>query len=128
MTWCRNCPKYINVRDLVPFSATHPRVVHRRLDLSPNERLPEEVVSFIHDSDTLFLGTYYDAGDDAERFPSHVGMNHRGGKPGFARIQPSDGRTLVIPDYSGMPITRDALGPKLTLSARQSVDDVPRKH
>ncbi|KAG8214287.1 hypothetical protein J3R82DRAFT_7426 [Butyriboletus roseoflavus] len=96
-----NCPKYINVRDLVPFSDTHPRVVYRRLDLSSDERLPEDVISFIHGSDTLFLGTYYDAGKDGERLSSHVGMNQRGGKPGFARVRPSDGRTLVIPDYSG---------------------------
>lgn len=86
----------------MPFSDTHPRVVYRRLDLSPDERLPEDVRSFIHDSDTLFLGTYHDAVADGERFTSHVGMNQRAGKPGFARVRPTDGRTLVIPDYSGV--------------------------
>ncbi|KAF8548266.1 hypothetical protein OG21DRAFT_1449355 [Imleria badia] len=96
-----NCPKYINVRDFVSTSDTRPRVAYRRLDLSPNERLPDDVISFIHGSDTLFLGTYYDAGEHDERFPSHVGMNQRAGRPGFARVRPSDGRTLVIPDYSG---------------------------
>ena len=105
----RNCPKYINVRDLVSFSDTHPRVVYRRLDLLPNERLPEDVIPFIHGSDTLFLGTLYNAGEDGERFPSHVGMNQRGGRSGFARVQPSDGRTLVIPDYSGTSTARDIL-------------------
>lgn len=90
----------------MPFSDTHPRVMYRHLDLSPDERLPEDVISFIHGSDTLFLGTYYDAGEDGERFSSHVGMNQRGGKPGFARVRPSDGRTLVIPDYSGMSTIR----------------------
>ena len=112
----RNCPKYINVRDLVPFSDTHPRVVYRCLDLSVNERLPEDVISFIHGSDTLFLGTLYNAGEDADRYPSHVGMNQRGGNPGFARIQPSDGRTLVIPDYSGISTPRDTLKPEFTFS------------
>ncbi|KAF9222801.1 hypothetical protein BS17DRAFT_782595 [Gyrodon lividus] len=97
-----NCPKYINIRELVPFPDTRPRIVYRRLEMSPDERLPDDVISFIHESDTLFIGTYYRAEEeDRERFPSHVGMNHRGGKPGFARVQPSDGRTLVIPDYSG---------------------------
>ena len=89
------------MRDLVSISDTHPRVVYRRLDLSPDERLPDDVVSFIHGSDTLFLGTHYNAEEDGEQFLSHVGTNQRGGKPGFARILPSDGRTLVIPDYSG---------------------------
>lgn len=28
-------------------------------------------------------------------------MNARGGLPGFLRVRPSDGRTVVIPDYSG---------------------------
>lgn len=100
----RNCPKYINVRDFVSATDTHPHVVYRRLDLAPNERLPDDVISFIHSLDTLFLGTYYDAGEHSERFPSHVGMNQRGGKPGFARVRPSDGQTLVIPDYSGTSI------------------------
>ncbi|KAF8838260.1 hypothetical protein BDN67DRAFT_971835 [Paxillus ammoniavirescens] len=97
-----NCPKYINIRELVPFPDAQPHIVHRRLELSPDERLPHDVISFIHESDTLFLGTYYKAEEeDREKFPSHVGMNHRGGKAGFSRVRPSDGRTLVIPDYSG---------------------------
>jgi len=28
-------------------------------------------------------------------------MNHRGGLPGFVRVRPSDGRTVVLPDFSG---------------------------
>jgi hypothetical protein len=49
---------------------------------------------------------YYKAEEeDRERFPSHVGMNHRCGKVGFARVRPSDGRTLVIPDYSGISLS-----------------------
>lgn len=36
----------------------------------------------------------------AKEFPSHLGMNHRGGRPGFVRVH-SDGRTLVLQDYSG---------------------------
>lgn len=28
-------------------------------------------------------------------------MNSRGGLPGFVRVKPSDGKTIVIPDYSG---------------------------
>ena len=95
------------MRDLVSTPDTHSRVVYGRRDLSPDERLPDDVISFIHGSDTLFLGTYYDAEEDGERFPSHVGTNQRGGRPGFARVRPSDGRTLVLPDYSGTSTAPD---------------------
>lgn len=105
MTLRRNCPKYINVRDLVPFPDTHPHLVYWHLDLSPDERIPEDVITFIHNSNTLFLGTFYDPEDD-KQYPSHVGMNQRGGRPGFARVQPSNGRTLVIPDYSGTLVSQ----------------------
>ncbi|KIJ59645.1 hypothetical protein HYDPIDRAFT_140425 [Hydnomerulius pinastri MD-312] len=97
-----NCPKYINIREFVPYPNTKPRIVHRSLELSATERLPDDVISLIHESDTLFLGTVYKASEtDRERFPSHAGMNHRGGKAGFVRVRPSDGRTIVLPDYSG---------------------------
>ena len=35
------------------------------------------------------------------KFPSHAGMNARSGLPGFMRVIPSDGQTIVLPDYSG---------------------------
>lgn len=37
--------------------------------------------------------------EDAARLPSHLGMNHRGGRPGFVRVL--NGHICVIPDYSG---------------------------
>jgi NAD(P)H-flavin reductase len=65
-------------------------------------RLPEEVIDFITAADTIFMGTIYEAKPTtAVRFPSHAGMNARGGLPGFVRVRPSDGRTVIIPDYSG---------------------------
>jgi ferredoxin-NADP reductase/predicted pyridoxine 5'-phosphate oxidase superfamily flavin-nucleotide-binding protein len=97
-----NCPKYINVRELVP-SATDPVVVHERLNiLDPLEPLPEDVLSFIRESDTTFIGTTYQASKELEGiFPSHLGMNQRGGRAGFIRVKPSDRRTVVLPDFSG---------------------------
>ncbi|KAF8074150.1 hypothetical protein FPV67DRAFT_1560343 [Lyophyllum atratum] len=97
-----NCPKYINVRDLVSHPNTSPTVSHTRLRLNLDERLPGNVITFIQESDTVFLGTTYSAPtDEAERYPSHLGMNQRGGRKGFVRILPSDGRTVVLPDFSG---------------------------
>ncbi|KDQ51250.1 hypothetical protein JAAARDRAFT_140537 [Jaapia argillacea MUCL 33604] len=97
-----NCPKYINIRDLVPHPQTSPNTVYRKTDLSDADRLPQDVIDFIHESDTVFLGTSYKAlPQDQTKFPSHVGMNQRAGRPGFIRVRPSDGRTVVLPDYSG---------------------------
>ncbi|KAG1727467.1 uncharacterized protein EDB91DRAFT_1163916 [Suillus paluster] len=96
-----NCPKYITIRNLVPFPHAKPRVTHQEINLSPTGRLPLDLISFVLSSDTTFLGSSYSAsGEDAPRFPSHLGMNHRGGRPGFVRVR-NDGRTLVLPDYSG---------------------------
>jgi hypothetical protein len=65
------------------------------------DRLPSDVIDMITSSDTVFLGTYFSASVDEARInPSHVGINHRGGRPGFVRVLP-DGRSIVIPDYSG---------------------------
>ncbi|KAF9441481.1 hypothetical protein P691DRAFT_812715 [Macrolepiota fuliginosa MF-IS2] len=96
-----NCPKYINIRDLQPQMDRLPKIVYKRPSLSIEDRLPEDVIRFILSSDTVFLGTSYVAKpEDASRFPSHVGMNHRGGLAGFVRVR-KDGRTVVLPDYSG---------------------------
>ncbi|KAK0457547.1 uncharacterized protein EV420DRAFT_502383 [Desarmillaria tabescens] len=96
-----NCPKYIPLRDLVPCQAL-PTLIYDKRHLPEDEELPESVISFIQSSDTTFFGTTYAAAEDnASRFPSHVGMNIRGGRPGFIRVRPSDKRTLVLPDFSG---------------------------
>jgi ferredoxin-NADP reductase len=63
--------------------------------------LPDDVTSFITSADTVFLGTNFVASpSEAQTTPSLVGMNHRGGRTGFVRVR-ADGRTLVLPDYSG---------------------------
>ncbi|KAJ6538798.1 hypothetical protein DFH09DRAFT_71247 [Mycena vulgaris] len=97
-----NCPKYINVRDLIPHPNTKPQISHQESHLSPDQRLPDAAIALITASDTVFMGTTYKAyAQDSIRFPSHVGMNQRGGRPGFVRVVPSDGRTVIVPDFSG---------------------------
>ncbi|KAG5733076.1 Flavohemoprotein [Termitomyces sp. T112] len=97
-----NCPKYITIRDLIPYSNTSPTITSQNLDFGPNDRLPDKAISLILESDTVFLGTTYAApADEASHFPSHLGMNQRGGRKGFVRVLPSDGRTIVLPDFSG---------------------------
>ncbi|KAI0059565.1 hypothetical protein BV25DRAFT_1860144 [Artomyces pyxidatus] len=95
-----NCPKYINIRDLEPYPDARPEIAYKNLDV--RGRLPDEIISFILEADTIFIGSTYKADpNDAKLFPSHVGANQRGGLPGFVRVLPSDGHTIVVPDYSG---------------------------
>ncbi|KAJ7141140.1 hypothetical protein C8R44DRAFT_762813 [Mycena epipterygia] len=97
-----NCPKYINVRELIPHPNTKPHIAYQQSRLSPGDRLPDAAIALITASDTTFLGTTYNAYvQDSLMFPSHLGMNQRGGRPGFIRVVPSDGRTVVMPDFSG---------------------------
>ncbi|KAI8845295.1 hypothetical protein BJ741DRAFT_587537 [Chytriomyces cf. hyalinus JEL632] len=93
-----NCPKYITLRDLE----------HCR-------RQPETIVNAWHDdkgasiascldtiaqASSIFLATKH-VDKKAER--SDVGLNHRGGAPGFVRVYADEAGQwhLVIPDYSG---------------------------
>ncbi|KAF8877521.1 hypothetical protein BD779DRAFT_1448492 [Infundibulicybe gibba] len=96
-----NCPKYINVRDLIPHPITSPKIIYNETHLSPADRLPPELIQLILQSDTVFLGSSYHAPPgESHLYPSHLGMNQRGGRPGFIRVA-SDGRTVVLPDFSG---------------------------
>ncbi|KAL4894286.1 hypothetical protein BDV59DRAFT_192627 [Aspergillus ambiguus] len=77
-------------------------VQYRHRNWEPDGRLPEEVVAFILQADTVFVGSIYKSSpSDLHTFPPHAGMNARSGLPGFIRVSPSDGRTVVVPDYSG---------------------------
>ncbi|KAJ3774467.1 hypothetical protein FB446DRAFT_728947 [Lentinula raphanica] len=97
-----NCPKYINLRQFSPYPNTHPKVASENLHLGKDDRLPDELINFVLASDTVFLGTTYVAPDkEASQFPSHLGMNQRGGRQGFIRVSRKDGRTLALPDFSG---------------------------
>ncbi|KAG8775996.1 hypothetical protein FRC12_001140 [Ceratobasidium sp. 428] len=95
-----NCPKYISIRTVGP-SPTNPQLAYDYTTVSDDARLPDEVVKFIHKADTVFIGTSYVAKpDESSLYPSHLGTNHRGGRAGFVRVR-NDGRTIVLPDYSG---------------------------
>lgn len=97
-----NCPKYINVRTFEGHPSTNPSIALQSLHLEPTERLPDEVVDLITSSDTVHIASkYVSEASTAAEFPSHAGMNSRGGLPGFIRVMPSDGRTVILPDYSG---------------------------
>ncbi|MEM9117843.1 MAG: pyridoxamine 5'-phosphate oxidase family protein [Cyanobacteria bacterium P01_F01_bin.56] len=87
-----NCPKYIQARqfDLHPFDATAAKPVQMLTTLGPAER------QAIAAANTFFIATAYL--DDAAGVAKGVDVSHRGGKPGFVRVE---GNTLTVPDFSG---------------------------
>jgi uncharacterized protein len=87
-----NCPQYIQLRDFAfvrePGDFTDVPAA-QALDMdSPHVR------AMISAADTFFVSSYVE--DTAGR---HVDASHRGGKPGFVRIN-ADG-SLTIPDFAG---------------------------
>lgn len=87
-----NCPQYIQSRDFY-FS----RSPSLRFPASPQEshQLDASARALIQAADTFFVASYVDSGAAGERA---VDVSHRGGKPGFVRV---DGNVLTIPDFSG---------------------------
>ncbi|KAF1047527.1 pyridoxamine 5'-phosphate oxidase family protein [Xylophilus sp.] len=82
-----NCPKYIAARLPVPRPApagdAPPDDMHGGLD--------EPARALVRGADTFFI---------ASAAPHGVDASHRGGAPGFARVEEA-GRLLVVPDYAG---------------------------
>jgi predicted pyridoxine 5'-phosphate oxidase superfamily flavin-nucleotide-binding protein len=84
-----NCPRYIQLRSASAVELTHePRVeVITTLD--------DAARSVIRGADTFFVASYIDRNDCGRQ----VDVSHRGGKPGFVRVD--DDGTLTIPDFAG---------------------------
>lgn len=90
-----NCPKYIQARE--PVYVEHPPsarpVVHEATQLDAAAR------RMVAAADTLFIATAY-AGDGAQAGRAGgVDVSHRGGRPGFVRVD-EDGM-LTMPDFVG---------------------------
>lgn len=85
-----NCPQYIQARQS-DWSGQRAAPAKDVID-----HLTPDAVSMITNADTFFVASNNDQDD-----PDDVGgvdVNHRGGKPGFIKI---DGNTLTIPDFKG---------------------------
>jgi uncharacterized protein len=87
-----NCPQYIQARmfELVESDPTIPKV-HQFTTFGAAER------AIITAADTFFIATAYQA--KSAGAARGVDVSHRGGKPGFVRID--DDGTLTVPDFSG---------------------------
>ncbi|RON20871.1 FAD-binding oxidoreductase [Pseudomonas brassicacearum] len=85
-----NCPQYIQLRSVEPVSLGHAcsNTVAEHLN-----ELDEAAKETINKADTFFVASYLD--QDGKR---SVDVSHRGGNPGFVRIE---GNVLTIPDFAG---------------------------
>ncbi|KAF9585422.1 hypothetical protein BGW38_002471 [Lunasporangiospora selenospora] len=99
-----NCPKYITIRELedtpLPGVGTIEDVKSEDIQTHSGEfsglTAPEKAV--IQQADSFFIASRF-IDDTLLDQTSGMDCNHRGGNPGFVRI--NDGKTLVLPDYSG---------------------------
>ncbi|MCZ8257782.1 MAG: pyridoxamine 5'-phosphate oxidase family protein [Polaromonas sp.] len=90
-----NCPKYIQARE--PVYAEQPLSAEPVMHESP--QLNDAARRMIELADTLFIATAYEGDDEQAGRAGGVDVSHRGGKPGFVRVD-ADG-TLTVPDFFG---------------------------
>lgn len=95
-----NCPQYIQAR--TPERRRAPvQERERRAPSVLGPRLDAAARALVERADTLFVAS---ASADARGHAGSQGVDvsHRGGKPGFVRVDESDGATvLVLPDFRG---------------------------
>jgi uncharacterized protein len=93
-----NCPRYIQAREPVFAAAGTGSAPVQWLDA-----LDLDAQRLIGSADTLFIATAYpDAaavGDEADARSHGVDVSHRGGRPGFVRVD--EGGVLTVPDFNG---------------------------
>lgn len=90
-----NCPKYIQARQPVYVSGHQPLqpTIHESSGLDDTARCMVEA------ADTVFIASAF-AGDTAQAGQAGgVDVSHRGGKPGFVRVD--GGGVLTMPDFAG---------------------------
>ncbi|MGH6627127.1 MAG: pyridoxamine 5'-phosphate oxidase family protein [Burkholderiaceae bacterium] len=87
-----NCPKYIQARRPEYLTREAPGAVQRGAQLDAAGR------QMIRRADTFFIATAHPAAHSSTAATHGVDVSHRGGKPGFVRV---DGDTLTVPDFLG---------------------------
>jgi ferredoxin-NADP reductase/predicted pyridoxine 5'-phosphate oxidase superfamily flavin-nucleotide-binding protein len=86
-----NCPQYIHERD---WQRQKPRT---ELARRTHERFSPALTRWIEGADTFFIATGHRGEGESPTFG--MDASHRGGQPGFVRIE--DEHQLVFPDYAG---------------------------
>ncbi len=90
-----NCPKYIQARK--PEYVAHNALVKKTVYQS--NQLDEAARKLILGADTFFIATAYLSESESKNKAHGVDVSHRGGKPGFVRVD--DSMTFTVPDFSG---------------------------
>ncbi|HXZ07400.1 MAG TPA: pyridoxamine 5'-phosphate oxidase family protein [Paraburkholderia sp.] len=90
-----NCPQYIQLRD---FEFVRDPAEHSPYPPEYADTLDERARAIIRAAASFFVASYVDR-DDGAKPTRQVDVSHRGGKPGFVRID--DDRTLTIPEFAG---------------------------
>lgn len=85
------CHKYIQARRWIEPALEHGGGLHEQESL---EQLDPDAVAMITDADTVFVSSYVDRGDVRQ-----VDASHRGGLPGFVRVEPEG--VLTMPEFPG---------------------------
>jgi ferredoxin-NADP reductase/predicted pyridoxine 5'-phosphate oxidase superfamily flavin-nucleotide-binding protein len=88
-----NCPQYIQNRELVAVDTSSLPTAKTQMFTEFDNHTQE----FIANRDTFFVASHLDKGTNTVSEGADV--SHRGGKPGFIRID--NHKTLTIPDYMG---------------------------
>jgi len=88
-----NCPQYIQSREIEKVEHKEPA------EIIPITHLNDDLKAFISNSDTFFVASFYQNEDGKEHDSNGADVSHRGGKPGFIRVD--NDQQLTIPDYLG---------------------------
>ncbi len=89
-----NCPQYIQTRKLKKIDAGS----QAESKIKTITQFDQETEAFIKNSDTFFVASYVN-NKSSDNINKGVDVSHRGGKPGFIRVD--NNNTLTIPDYLG---------------------------
>lgn len=95
-----NCPQYIQSRkiDVLP-EISDPQ---KERVIEQGDRLTADTKAVIEQSDTFFIATAYsdnEASSTRKNPAFGADVSHRGGKPGFVRVE--DNQTIIFPDFTG---------------------------
>ncbi|WP_042877884.1 pyridoxamine 5'-phosphate oxidase family protein [Cupriavidus necator] len=88
-----NCPRYIQLRDL---SFAEPATAAAAWQ---GDALDDQAAAWLRGADTLFIATSHTTSEAEGAHTGGVDVSHRGGKPGFIRVD--DDGTLTFPDFNG---------------------------
>src|SRR5262249_17913100 len=88
-----NCPKYIQPREPVLDDGMIPGAARSMTTLDAQAQ------TLVRGADTYFIATAHPQATTSTTPEHGIDVSHRGGKPGFVRVD--DGRVLTVPDFTG---------------------------